>query len=117
MSNQVLNLFPISNLQQLSCKYHLLEVKNLPRNTMFSENLERLATMAAKERRSPVSIFHEDQRTYLATTADPASNWDLRVGGPNGFERSDSLSGAAGEHDPELIRKLILRLAPSAAQP
>src|SRR5690349_19949106 len=72
MSNQILNLFPISNLQQLRCKYHLLEVKNLPRNTMYSENLERLATMAAKESRSPVSIFHENQKTYLATTGDPA---------------------------------------------
>lgn len=29
--------------------------------------------MAAKESRSPVSIFHEDQRSYLATTGDPES--------------------------------------------
>jgi len=39
-----------------------------------------------------------------------AENWDLRVEGPNGFERSYSLSSAAGEHNPAAIRTLVLRL-------
>jgi len=43
-----------------------------------------------------------------------AENWDLRVEGPNGFERSYVLSAAAGEHDPAAIRTLVLRLAPPA---
>jgi hypothetical protein len=37
-------------------------------------------------------------------------NWDMTVKGPNGFERSYTLSGAAGQHGPEAIRKIILQL-------
>ncbi len=40
-------------------------------------------------------------------------NWDLRVEGPNGFERTYTLSGAAGQHGPEAIRKMILQLVSS----
>ncbi len=41
-----------------------------------------------------------------------AENWDLRLQGPNGFERSYSLPAAAGELDPAAIRGLVLRLVP-----
>jgi hypothetical protein len=41
-----------------------------------------------------------------------ADNWDLRVEGPNGFERSYSLSGSAGEHEPLVICAIVLRLVP-----
>ena len=41
-----------------------------------------------------------------------AENWDLRVEGPNGFERSYTLSAVAGEHEPAAIRTLVLRLVP-----
>jgi len=41
-----------------------------------------------------------------------AESWDLRVEGPNGFERSYSLSGSAGEHQPAVICAIVLRLAP-----
>lgn len=37
-------------------------------------------------------------------------NWEVRIGGPNGFERSYTLASAAGEHEPEAIRRLILQL-------
>ena len=43
-----------------------------------------------------------------------AESWDLRVEGPNGFERSYTLSAAAGEHEPAAIRMLVLRLLPTA---
>jgi len=43
-----------------------------------------------------------------------AENWDLRVDGPNGFERSYTLSAGAGEHEPATIRMLVLRLLPIA---
>ena len=43
-----------------------------------------------------------------------AENWELKVEGPNGFERSYTLSAAAGEHDPVTIRALVLRLVPLA---
>lgn len=41
-----------------------------------------------------------------------ADNWDLRVEGPNGFERSYSLSRSASEHEPEAICAIVLRLVP-----
>jgi len=48
------------------------------------------------------------------TGSRAAESWDLRVEGPNGFERSYSLSGAAGEHEPATIRTLVGRLIPPA---
>ena len=39
-----------------------------------------------------------------------AQNWKLRVEGPNGLERSYTLSAASGEHEPTAIRTLVLRL-------
>ena len=39
-----------------------------------------------------------------------SESWELRVEGPNGFERSYTLASDAGEHEPETIRKLILKL-------
>lgn len=47
------------------------------------------------------------------TGSRAAENWDLRVEGPNGFERSYALSADAGEHDPAAIRTLVLKLVPS----
>ena len=43
--------------------------------------------------------------------------WDLRIQGPNGFERSYSLAISAGEHEPEAISNLVLKLAPPVSQP
>ena len=43
-----------------------------------------------------------------------SESWDLRVEGPNGFERSYTLSAGAGEHEPAAIRRLVLRLVPAA---
>jgi hypothetical protein len=37
-------------------------------------------------------------------------NWELSVRGPKGFERSYVLAGAAGEHEPHVIRNLLVRL-------
>ena len=42
-----------------------------------------------------------------------SENWELRVEGLNGFERTYTLAGVAGEHQPEVIRRLILQLAPT----
>jgi hypothetical protein len=41
-----------------------------------------------------------------------SENWEMRIEGPNGFERSYTLADAAGEHEPEAIRRLILQLVP-----
>lgn len=44
-----------------------------------------------------------------------SENWEMRIEGPNGFERSYTLAGAAGEHEPEGIRRLILQLVPAGS--
>ena len=41
-----------------------------------------------------------------------SENWEMRIEGPNGFERSYSLSGVAGEHEPAAIHTLVMRLMP-----
>ena len=43
-----------------------------------------------------------------------AENWDLRLEGHNGFERSYTLSATAGEHELSAIRTLVLKLVPPA---
>jgi hypothetical protein len=60
--------------------------------------------------------FSERQGQWRVSIAGSraAENWELRVEGPNGFERSYTLSAAAGEHEPAAIRTLVLRLVPSA---
>lgn len=42
-----------------------------------------------------------------------SENWDMRIEGPNGFERTYTLSGTGGEQEPEAIRRLIHQLVPS----
>ena len=44
-----------------------------------------------------------------------SENWDMRVEGPKGLERSYTLAGSAGQHEPEAIRKLILQLIPASS--
>ena len=44
-----------------------------------------------------------------------SENWEMRIEGPNGFERSYTLTDAAGEHDPDTIRRLVLQLVPAAS--
>ena len=44
-----------------------------------------------------------------------SENWEMRVEGPHGFERTYTLAGSAGEHEPEVIRRLILQLMPAGS--
>ena len=39
-----------------------------------------------------------------------SENWEMKVEGPSGFERSYTLAGAAGHHDPDAICRLVLQL-------
>jgi hypothetical protein len=43
-----------------------------------------------------------------------SDSWEMRVEGPNGFERSYTLASAAGEHEPDGIGRLLLKLIPVA---
>jgi hypothetical protein len=40
-------------------------------------------------------------------------NREMKVGGPEGFERSYTLVGAAGEHEPTAIGNLVVKLLPA----
>ena len=54
----------------------------------------------------------------VSTTGSRATeNWEMRVDGPNGFERSYSLASSFGEHEPEAIGELVLKLVSPATQP
>ena len=39
-----------------------------------------------------------------------SDDWELKIEGPRGFERRYTLAGSAGEHQPEMIRSVLLRL-------
>ena len=41
-------------------------------------------------------------------------DWEMKVEGPNGFERSYTLMGSAGEHEPVAIGKLLVKLLPAS---
>jgi hypothetical protein len=38
--------------------------------------------------------------------------WQMRIFGPNGFERSYTLEGSADEHRPDTVRILLSRMLP-----
>ena len=38
--------------------------------------------------------------------------WEMKIVGPNGFERSYTLEGAAGEHRPEVIQVILGKMLP-----
>jgi hypothetical protein len=38
--------------------------------------------------------------------------WELKIVGPNGFERSYTLEGTAGEHRPEVIQVILGKMLP-----
>ena len=38
--------------------------------------------------------------------------WEMKIAGPNGFERSYTLEGSAGEHRPEVIQVILGKMLP-----
>src|SRR5437899_10903544 len=39
-----------------------------------------------------------------------SDDWEMKIEGPRGFERIYTLAGSAGEHQPEVIRSMALKL-------
>jgi hypothetical protein len=39
-------------------------------------------------------------------------NWEMKVEGPKGFERSYTLLGSAEQHQPQVIASVLLKLLP-----
>jgi hypothetical protein len=42
-------------------------------------------------------------------------NWEMKVEGPKGFERSYTLLGSAEQHQPQAIASVLLKLLPANA--
>jgi len=49
----------------------------------------------------------------LIIGSQESDRWDMRIFGPNGFERSYTLEGTAGEHEPHVIAAIVSRMVPS----
>jgi hypothetical protein len=41
--------------------------------------------------------------------------WEMKIAGPNGFERSYILEGSAGEHDPQVVGRIVAKMVVSGA--
>jgi hypothetical protein len=39
--------------------------------------------------------------------------WEMKIHGPNGFERCYTLEGAAGEHEPRIIAAFVSKMVPT----
>jgi len=50
-------------------------------------------------------------RVSIASSRENDS-WEMKILGPNGFERSYTLTGSAGEHQPLAIADVLQRLLP-----
>ena len=42
-----------------------------------------------------------------------SDNWEMKVEGPKGFERSYTLLGSAEQHQPQVIASVLLKLLPA----
>jgi hypothetical protein len=58
-----------------------------------------------------LSSRHGDWRVSIVGSR-ANDRWEIKITGPNAFERSYSLEGTAGEHRPEAIRVLLGKLVP-----
>ena len=43
-------------------------------------------------------------------------NWEMKAEGPREFERSYTLLGEAGEHQPDAIRNVLVKLLPASTR-
>jgi hypothetical protein len=43
-----------------------------------------------------------------------SDRWEMNIHGPNGFERSYTLEGTAGQHEPGVIAAIVSKMVPKA---
>ena len=82
------------------------ELENLG-DARLSQEITASIEHALSERRG-------DWRVIIAGSR-ASENWEMRVEGPNGFEPTYTLVSAAGEHEPEAIRRLIIQMVPRSS--
>lgn len=83
-----------------------IELQNLDDARLCSDIVASIEHVLC-ERRGEWRVFIAGSRA--------SENWEMRVEGPNGFERTYTLAGAAGEHNAEAIRRLVLQLVPTGS--
>jgi hypothetical protein len=49
----------------------------------------------------------------LIVGSQETDRWEMKVYGPNSFERSYTLEGSAGEHEPRAVGAIISKIAPA----
>jgi len=57
-------------------------------------------------------VLHDepgDWRISILGSRD-SDDWEMKIEGPRGFERRYTLAGSAGEHQPEVLRSVLLKL-------
>ena len=96
------NRFSMSYLQCL--RWRLRQRSSHRRRKEILAGVEHVLSDAAGEWR--VSI--------VGSRAD--DNWEMKVEGRRGFERSYTLVGKAGEHQPEAIRNVLIKLLPASTR-
>ncbi len=69
-SSSWLSMFEITNLDELSTQYRLLEVTNLPRGDSYDKNVNKLTTGIAYEIQKPVALVRQEDRHFVALPGD-----------------------------------------------
>src|SRR5258705_8320549 len=52
--------------------------------------------------------------TILGSKAN--DSWEMKVEGPRGYERSYTLTGSAGEHQPHVVGNVLAKLVPARTE-
>lgn len=60
-------------------------------------------------------VLHDEPGDWRVSILGSHDNddWEMKIEGPHGFERRYTLTGRAGEHQPEAIRTILLKLLPA----
>jgi hypothetical protein len=51
----------------------------------------------------------------LGSQAQSDDRWEMQITGPNAFERSYTLEGTLGQHEPATVASIISKMLPSRA--
>ncbi len=64
-------------------------------------------------------VLHEEPGDWRISIlgSRESDDWEMKIEGPQGFERRYMLAGNAGEHQPEAIRSILLKLLPARPKP
>ena len=49
---------------------------------------------------------------FRSSDSQANDRWEMKVTGPNAFERSYTLEGSTGQHEPQIIGKLVAMMVP-----